>query len=202
MSTAVVGLGAASAPGKEVVAEQLLVELSALVAQRNAISTRIAAIIGRPAQLGHLGEFLASVLFDIALESSANNKSFDGRFSSGLLAGRTVDVKTYAKREGIIDLRVQDLPDYYLIISGPRAPASSSRGQDRPWIVAGIHCFEAQPLVQSLLSRGQKVGVAASVASHFWHAAEVYPNRNSTLLSLRPNQEAWIARFGRSAGGV
>ncbi|MEP6833719.1 MAG: hypothetical protein ABJB74_10000, partial [Gemmatimonas sp.] len=159
-------------------------ELSDLVAKRNAISTEIAAILQRPAQLGHLGEFVASVLFDIELEFSANNKGFDGRFRSGVLAGKSVDVKTYAKREGIIDLRLMDLPDYYLILSGPRAPASSSRGQDRPWLIEGIHLFEARVLVDSLTAKKLKVGVAASVAGPLWNASEVYPTNVSRFLVL------------------
>lgn len=171
--------------------------LSELVARRNAVSTEIAAILDRPAQLGHLGEFVASKLFDIQLEAPANNRGFDGRFSKGLLAGKTVDVKTYAKREGIIDLRVQDLPDYYLVLSGPRAPAASSRGKDRPWVIDGIHLFEARPLVNALLSRGVKVGVASSVSVEYWTKAELYPASTSELLPLSAEQRAWIERFGR-----
>ena len=176
--------------------------LSALVARRNAVSTEIAAILGRPAQLGHLGEFVASVLFDIDLAPSANNKGFDGRFTQGLLAGKSVDVKTYAKREGIIDLRMQDLPDYYLILSGPRAPAASSKGQDRPWVIDGIHLFDAQMLVESLLSRSLKVGIAASVAAAYWVAAEVYPSPTCKLLEVRDDQRVWLESFGRIRAGV
>ena len=166
------------------------------------MSTEIAAILRRPAQLGHLGEFVASALFEIALESSANNKGFDGRFTQGLLAGKSVDVKTYAKREGIIDLRTQDLPDYYLILSGPCAPAASSKGQDRPWVIDGIHLFDAKALVESLLSRKLKVGIAASVAAEYWFGAEVYPTQTCKLLEVRDDQRAWLESFGRTRAGV
>ena len=176
--------------------------LSELVARRNVVSTEIAAILGRPTQLGHLGEFVASELFDIELEASANNKGFDGRFRQGLLAGKSVDVKTYAKREGIMDLRVQDLPDYYLILSGPRAPAASSKGQDRPWVIDGVHLFDAKALVESLLSRRLKVGIAASVAASYWLAAEVYPTHTCKLLDIRDDQRAWLESFGRTRAGV
>lgn len=179
-----------------------LEELSELVARRNKVSTEIAAILGRPAQLGHLGEFIASALFDISLEPSANNKGFDGRFTRAPLAGKSVDVKTYAKREGIIDLRLDDLPDYYLILSGPRAPAASSKGRDRPWLIEGIHFFDAHTLVQSLKSRNVKVGVAASVASEYWLAAEVYPTQRCDLLQIRDEQRAWLQAFGRARVGV
>jgi hypothetical protein len=36
---------------------------------------------------GHLGEWIASVVFDIELESSASAKGIDGRFRSGPLRG-------------------------------------------------------------------------------------------------------------------
>lgn len=173
-------------------------DLSDLVAKRNAISTEIATILGRPAQLGHLGEFVASVLFDIELEFSANNKGVDGRFRSGELAGKSVDVKTYAKREGIIDLRLVDLPDYYLILSSPRTSASSSRGQDRPWLIEGIHLFEARTLVDALVAKRLKVGVAASVAGALWNASEVYPTNVSHLPVLTDLQRSWLETFGRA----
>lgn len=177
---------------------EILRNLSALVAKRNSISTEISAVIGRPAQLGHLGEFIASALFDIKLETAANNKGFDGRFSQGFLSGKTVDVKTYAKREGIIDLRTQDLPDYYLVLSGPIGLAGSSKNQDRPWLISGIHLFDAANLVSSLQSRGNKIGVAASVAKSYWDAAEIYPRQNCNLIVLNAEQRAWLAAFGMS----
>lgn len=173
-------------------------QLSLLIADRNRISTKITEIIGRPAQLGHIGEFIASELFDVSLEISANNKGFDGRFNHGQLAGKTVDVKTYAKREGIIDLRTSDLPDYYLILSGPVAPASSSRGQDRPWLLSGVHLFNANELVTTLQSRGLRIGVATSVARSYWDKAEIYPKQHCDLISLNDEQRAWLHGFGHA----
>ena len=172
-----------------------LQNLSDLVAKRNSVSTEISAVIGRPAQLGHLGEFIASVLFDITLEASANNKGFDGRFTCGPLTGRTVDVKTYAKREGIIDLRTKDVPDYYLVLSGPIGPAASSKGQDRPWLLSSIHLFDAPELISSLQLRSIKIGVAASVAKHYWDAAEVFPKPNCDLVELTAEKRTWLGSF-------
>ena len=48
-----------------------LQSLAALIRARNAIEIPITQIIGRPSQLGHIGEFIASRIFDIALEESA-----------------------------------------------------------------------------------------------------------------------------------
>ncbi len=70
-----------------------LTDLASLLRARNAIAAKITAISGRPASLGHLGEFIAAEVFGIDLESSASNRGHDGRFRSGALQGRTVNVK-------------------------------------------------------------------------------------------------------------
>lgn len=159
-------------------------------------------MLGRPAQLGHLGEFVAAELLDIALEPSANNKGHDGRFRAGALAGRSVNVKMYGKREGMLDIRPDALPDYYLVLTGPQSAAGSSKGQDRPWVIEGVFLFEAQPLVAALLARGVQLGVATSLAAPFWDAAEVYPRSTSGALTLSTEQRTFLKSFGRPVGGV
>ncbi len=101
-----------------------IAKLADLIHTRNAVAEQITTLIDRPAEIGHVGEFIAAEVFDIALEESATNKGFDGRFRSGTLAGKTVDVKWYAKKEGLVDLRLEFLPDYYLVLTGPTAPPS------------------------------------------------------------------------------
>ena len=119
-----------------------IAKLAALLHTRNAVAKEITALIDRPAQIGHVDEFIAAQVFDIALELSATNKGFDGRFRSGALAGKTVDVKWYARREGIIDLRLDDLPDYYLILTGPYGAYATSRGEDRPGSSTRFTCLK------------------------------------------------------------
>ncbi len=58
--------------------------------ERNSVDAEIGAITDRPALAGHLGEWIAAQIFDIALESSAVAKGIDGRFTSAPLEGRTV----------------------------------------------------------------------------------------------------------------
>jgi hypothetical protein len=172
-----------------------LERLADLIAQRNAVSAAITAMTGRPAQIGHLGEFIASKIFDIRPESSATNKGFDGRFASGTLSGKTVDVKWYGKKEGILDLRTSDLPDYYLVLTGPSSFAMSSRGEERPWLIEHVHLFEAEPLVRAVAARGVKIGVATSVAREFWEAAEVYPDAANGVLRLSAEQRQALGLF-------
>lgn len=176
-----------------------LERLAELIAQRNAVSAEITAVTGRPALIGHLGEFIASEIFDIRLESSATNKGFDGRFASGPLSGRTVDVKWYGKQEGILDLRTADLPDYYLILTGPASSATSSHGEERPWLIEHVHLFEAASLDRAVAARGVKIGAATSVARELWEAAEVYPNPTCEALRLGEEQRHALGLFsGRS----
>jgi hypothetical protein len=79
-------------------------KLAELLRERNRVSSEIANLIGRPALSGHLGEYIASKIFDIQLNASATHKGADGIFRSGSLRGKTVNVKLYGKKEGILDI--------------------------------------------------------------------------------------------------
>jgi len=98
---------------------------------------------------GHLGEWIASQVFDIELERSAAAAAIDGHFRSGLLEGRTVNIKWYLNREGLLDTSESDLLDYYLVLAGPPAAAASSRGGTRPRRIDSVFPFDAsQPRVE------------------------------------------------------
>jgi hypothetical protein len=45
---------------------------------KNAVDSAIAAIVGRPSLMGHVGEYIASQVFDIAMEASASASWIDG----------------------------------------------------------------------------------------------------------------------------
>ena len=96
-----------------------LERLADLISRMNQINEEIAALIGRPALQGHIGEYIASKVFDIELEESASKKGVDGRFIDGPLRGRTVNIKIYGKREGLLDITLDNLADYYLVMAGP-----------------------------------------------------------------------------------
>jgi len=79
-----------------------LQQVVGLIARRNTVETEIAAITGRPALIGHLGEWIAAEVLETELEASATPpRPFDGRVASGPLAGATVNVKWCGKREGL-----------------------------------------------------------------------------------------------------
>ncbi len=140
--------------------------LATLLTEMNSIRNRISEITQRPATIGHTGEYIASKIFDIELDESASSKGIDGHFRSGQLVGKSVNIKWYSKLEYLLDITPQTLPDYYLVMTGPKGQAVSSRGVN--------------------------VGVASSVRKHEWQAAEIYPNKRSMVYRLSDEQMAKI----------
>lgn len=172
-----------------------LAELASLLHERNLLERKITAIINRPASIGHLGEYIASVIFQIDLEKSAVQKSIDGRFNRGLLAGRTVNVKWYGKQEGLLDLTPNALPDYYLVLTGPKSIAMSSRGQTRSWVIEHVYLFDALALVEEIKITGVLRGAATSVKQQLWVKAEIYPLQTNPVLELSSEQRNALALF-------
>jgi hypothetical protein len=168
--------------------ESELRTIAMLLHDRNAIDAKIAAVIGRPMTSGHLGEWIAARIFDIALEESATATAIDGRFSSGQLRGRTANIKWYLQREGFLDVTQSDALDYYLVMTGPSAPATPSRGGVRPWCLDSVYLFDAHQLLDELRGRGVKIGVATSVRIAQWAAAEIYPQQRNDRLIVQSNQ--------------
>jgi hypothetical protein len=103
------------------------------------IDVELARLINRPMTSGHLGEWIAAQILDIELEASAVAAGVDGRFRSGPLQGRTVDIKSYLKREGLLDVTESAALDYYLVLTGRRSPAVSSLGTTRSWCIEAVY---------------------------------------------------------------
>ena len=177
-----------------------LVRLAELIRERNETSAEIAALIGRPAIFGHVGEYLASSIFDIQLEESATSKGIDGHFRSGLLTGKSVNVKWYGKQESILDITPRWLPDFYLVMTGPKSPASSSRGTTRPWLIEHVYLFDAKMLVSDLSDRKLRIGIATSVRQQHWKEAEIYPHQTNQEYILSEEQNKMLRQFGQSVG--
>ena len=178
-----------------------LVRLAALIRRRNALNREIALLVGRPALMGHVGEYIASKVFGIVLEESASHKSIDGQFGDGPLKGYTVNIKWYARREGVLDITPDALPDYYLVLTGPKSAAQSSNGKMRPWLIENAYLFDAQNLADELRRRGAKMGVATSVRQQLWAQAEIYPTLVNPIYPLTQEQRELLALFGSSSGG-
>ncbi len=173
-----------------------LTELADLIRQRNAVARRITGLIGRPARLRHVGEFIASCIFHIKLASAANQRGFDGWFCEGPLRDRTVNIKWYVSHEHTLEIALQHMPDYFLVLTGPMSPAPTSHGQVHPWFIDHVFLFDARLLVKELTHRGVKFGTATSVAQYLWENAEIFPARTHQLLGLLPEQRTALSLFG------
>ncbi len=104
-------------------------------------------------------------------------------------------VKWYLKREGLLDVTDSDALDYYLVLTGPASRALTSRGGTRPWCIEWVYLFDAKQLLAQLRARGVKTGVASSVRSEQWAAAEIFPKSTNPLLVVEPAQAALLGLF-------
>ena len=169
--------------------------LMGLLKKRNQIDDEISKIIGRPSLQSHIGEFIASRIFNIRLEVSATAKGIDGVFVEGPLKGKTVNVKIYGKQEGILDIILKHLADYYLVLTGPKSAPVSSKGKARPIVISQVYLFKMVELVDKLKRRGVKIGVATSLANCYWEDAEVYPRQANKTLRLTEEQMMRLELF-------
>ena len=143
---------------------------------------------------GHAGEWIAKQIFDLDLEKAANAAGIDGRFLSGPLAGRTVNVKWYLKREGMLDVTRSASLDYYLVLTGPAMRAQDPKTL-RSWRITSAYLFDAQKLLAELEESGKGIGVASSITLRQWAAAEIYPNPTNSALVLNERQRDQLAAF-------
>jgi hypothetical protein len=173
---------------------QLLDRLAGLLHQRHRIDLDIATIIGRTPERGHIGEFIAAVVFDIQLNQSASQRGFDGHFRSGPRATRRVNIKFYGRCEYLLDLSLSGTPDDYLVLVGssPKAPGSSI--QTRPRLIDAVYLFDAAKLHCALQAKNLKLGTAASVAKPLWEPSKIWPGVVSEMVS--DQQAEMLNRFG------
>ncbi len=174
-----------------------LAQLADLIKARNQIAEEITSIIRRPALVGHVGEYIASKIFAIDLEDSASEKSLDGHFTTGPVRDCSVNIKWYGKREGILNITPDALPDFYLVLTGAKSSAVASRGKTRPWSIKSVYLFDASGLVLVLRKRGIKIGTATSVIQDLWRGAEIYPSQKNDNLILSESQRELLALFNQ-----
>jgi hypothetical protein len=172
-----------------------LEQLATAIRNKNAVDESIARIIGRPALIGHTGEYIAANIFNIKLEQSAAAKSPYGHFATGALRGKSVDIKWYTKMEGLLDISPDTPPDYYLVFTGPIGSATSSRETTRPWLISFVYLFDSRDLLNQIDERKIKQGAATGVARQLWQDAELYPEPKNNAFSLNNEQLRLIRLF-------
>ncbi len=169
-----------------------LPRLASLLKSRNTIDDKIATLIGRTAQTHNIGEYIASVIFRIILDEAGKRRGYDGRFSSGPLTGHSVDIQWHPKRDGLMNIKLDALPDYYLILTGPEASSSIAS----PWVIESIFLFNASELLNALRERGVQLGSGTSVTGPLWERAEIYPVPRNNRLILGDEERKLLVLFG------
>lgn len=169
-----------------------LPRLASLLKSRNTVDERLAQHIGRTAQVNHVGEYIAAQVFHIQLEDAGKQRGYDGRFTLGPLAGRTVDIQWRPRRDNQMNLKPELLPDYFLIFTGPEAPISALA---TPWLISSIFLFQAQDLLTALRERGVQLGNGTSVTGPLWERAELYPVPRNPRLPLDEEQRKLLILF-------
>ena len=71
----------------------------------------------------------------------------------------------------------------------------SSRGTVRPFCIEKVFLFDAQRLHAELEQGGAKLGIATSVRTAKWDAAEVYPRSNNPILTVSELQSRQLEMF-------
>jgi hypothetical protein len=167
--------------------------LASLVRSRNTIDSKIAGIIGRTAQINNVGEYIASVVFNIKMEVSEHNRKFDGRFTNGPLSGSTVDVHWKIRYDGLLNIKPEAVPDYYLIFTGPTTSAPDRAGT--PWLIERCFLFRAHNLLIALQERGVQIGTGTSITGPLWERAEIYPIPRNNGLVISDEQRRMLFLF-------
>lgn len=171
-----------------------LPQLASLLKSRNMIDSKIATCIGKAVGVQSVGEYIASTIFGIALEEKTTHKSSDGHFTHGPLAGQTVDVQWRIKHDGILHLKTDPLPDYYLVFVGSKELATFNT-LSIPWVIESIYLFHAGDLYAALRERGVQIGTDTSITSPLWERAEIYPMQRNNQLVLSTQERAELALF-------
>lgn len=168
--------------------------LASLIKSRNTIDGKIADLIGRSAQINHVGEYIAASIFNIAFEEEGKRRGYDGRFVRGQLAGSTVDVQWRLRHDGLLNIRLDAYPDYYLILTGPESPQSTLAS---PWSIAFAFLFNAQELLNALKERGVQIGSGTSVTGPLWERAEIYPVPRNSRFVLSDEERKLLFLFNQ-----
>jgi len=172
-----------------------LKSLGELIKTRNDVDNKISQIIDRPGLQGHIGEFIASKIFDLKLHEDATKRGSDAIFKSGSLAGKNVNIKWYAKRENTLDINPAHPAEYYMVLSGPKSSMGHSRGSTRPLIINSVFLFETAKLINQLKKRAVKIGITTSITQELWNNAEIFPSQRNNLLPITEKQKEFLKYF-------
>lgn len=172
-----------------------LARLAQLVRARNTVESNIANLLRCSVNLNDIGEYIAATIFGITLIPSTHHSEFAGIFAHDHLAGKTVDIQWYPRREGFMNVHSQPAPDFYLVFAGPRQESSTTRALVNPWLITSVHLFESNELLAALHERGVQIGSHTSIINQFWERSEIFPQARNTILTLTDEQRQLLRLF-------
>jgi hypothetical protein len=177
-------------------ATETVAAVAKLLRQRNEMDGEITRIINRPVVGGHLAAWLANELFDIDLEPAGSARALDGRFTSGALANKTVNIQWISERNGHLDSTASGQPDFCLVFTGPKALALTREGVVRALRIDACYLFDARLLRARQVASGANGGKASSVLAAEWEAAEIFPRHHNPLLRVDSEAARLLGLFG------
>ncbi len=170
--------------------------LAGLLRMRRSTDAEISKLIGRRADKGPIGEFIASEIFDIQLHSSATHRGSDGIFRGGSLAEKTVNVKMYTDDGNGLDINEKAILDYYLVLWGPAPSPFQAPRRSTVSIIESVYVFDSEKLLPRLRASGVKLGLNTSVRKEDWESAEIYPRQRNLAFQLDQVQRSKLELFG------
>lgn len=171
-----------------------LPQLASLLKSRNTIDSKMSNLIEKSVGVQAVGEYIAAAIFGIVLEEKNTHKSSDGHFTRGPLAGQSVDVQWRIRHDGILHLKTDPLPDYYLVFVGSKELATFHT-LSIPWLIESLYLFHAAELYTALRERGVQIGTGTSITGPLWERAELYPIQRNNQLILSAEERNTIALF-------
>ena len=96
----------------------------------------------------------------------------------------------------MLEINPDALPDFFLVMTGPKAKTPTSKVAIRPWLIDYVFLINAAELMVELNASGVKIGVAKSVQKHEWQAAEIFPNKRSMVYRMSDDQMGKLLAFG------
>ena len=159
---------------------------------RNTIDSKLASAIGRTAHINNVGEYIASTVFKIELNESGHSRGFDGRFTYGPLTNSTVDVQWKTRHDGLLNIKPEAIPNYYLVFTGPTTPAPDNA---TPWLIERCFLFNAHDLVVALRERKVQIGTGTSITGPLWERAEIYPVARNNVIVLSDEERRMLFLF-------
>lgn len=173
-----------------------LPRLAELLRARNTVESNIANLLQCEVDLNIVGEQIAASIFGIRFVPATAPGQSAGVFTCPTLAGKTVEVRWYLRREGILNIHTDPAPDYTLVLAGPKFDPSEARALVDPWIITSAYLFHMPELFNMLRTRGVRIGPRISVNSHLWEQAEIFPSSPNSALVLTNEQLRLLQLFG------